>query len=306
MGRVLYPVWLALRRLRRRTGRVALVGLGVATGAGALAAVLAGSLVAQDRSLARATAQVAPAERTVRAVWGGIPGQTGSRWQGLDRQARPILGTLHLGEPFAATLFRESVLGNALVDLGGVQNLGRWVRLESGRLPRPCRPERCEVLQLAGSGPLPHITGLRIVRVGRGKLTSALPIENFISRESEGSILAEAQRYHTAKMPPFLLAEGVRTLADAPALAASYRGYDWVLPIRPGTVHPWTIDRFAADVDRVRSAFSSGSDYFDVIAPVEELQAANDSSRGTAPSKRSTGIGRPSREYLESGPTSSG
>ena len=67
-------------------------------------------------------------QRAVRAVWGGEPGQVGGRWPALDRAARPELRTLGLGEPFAATLFRESEIDGHLVTLGGVENLGRWVR----------------------------------------------------------------------------------------------------------------------------------------------------------------------------------
>jgi len=59
-----------------------------------------------------------------------------------------------------------------LVDLGAVDGLARFVRLRSGRLPASCRPERCEVLQLGGSGPLPSVPGLRLVRVGRATLAS--------------------------------------------------------------------------------------------------------------------------------------
>ena len=45
---------------------------GIAAGAALLAAVLAGSLVAQDRSVERATVRVPAEDRTVRLVWGGI------------------------------------------------------------------------------------------------------------------------------------------------------------------------------------------------------------------------------------------
>ena len=255
-----------------------LVGLGVAAGAAALAGVLGGSLIAQDRSLARAVDRLPGDQRAVRAVWGGQPGQLGGQWSALDRKARAELRTLGLGAPFAATLFREGEFDGHLITLGGVENLGRWVRLRSGHLPAACRPERCEVVQLAGSGPIPSVPGLRLVVVGRGSLASALPIENFISRDQVGSILAEAKRYHTASEPPFLLTNGVREIADAPALADTYRGYDWVVPLSGSLVHPWTTASFARAVTRVRSDFEAGSEFFDLLAPVEEVQAADAAS----------------------------
>jgi hypothetical protein len=277
--RTLFPLTVSRSRLARRPGRVLLVGLGVAAGAAALAGVLGGSLVTRDRSLSRAIDRLPGEQRAVRAVWGGEPGQVGGRWASLDRAARPELRTLGLGEPFAATLFRESEIDGYLVTLGGVEHLRRWVRLSSGRLPRPCRAARCEVVQLAGHGPIPNVPGLRLVVVGRGSLSSALPIENFISRDLVGSILAEALRYHTAALPPFLLAEGVQGIASAPALADTYRGYDWVVPLRGGSLHPWTTSSFARAVTQVRSDFEAGSEFFDLLAPVEEVQAADASSR---------------------------
>ncbi len=126
---------------------------------------------------------------------------------------------------------------------------------------------------------MPNVPGLRLIVVGHGSLISALPIENFISRDLAGSILAEAKRYHTAALPPFLLAEGVQGIADAPALADTYRGYDWVVPLRGGSLHPWTTSGFARAVTRVRSNFEAGSEFFDLLAPVEEVQAADASSR---------------------------
>ena len=50
-------------------------------------------------------------------------------------------------------------------------DLSRWVKLDSGRLPRTCAPGHCEVVQLAGSGPIPR----GFVRVGTGSLVSQAP-----------------------------------------------------------------------------------------------------------------------------------
>src|SRR5205085_4550814 len=63
LRRTLYPLRLARARLGAGGERLALVGVGIVAGAAVLAAVLAGRLVMQDRSLAETTARLAPADR---------------------------------------------------------------------------------------------------------------------------------------------------------------------------------------------------------------------------------------------------
>ena len=95
-----------------------LVGFGIAAGAALLAAVLAGSLVAQDRSVERATARVAPADRTVRLTWAGIASGPGTDVDQLDQISRRALGPL-IGKPTRAMLFRTS-------QVNGFTGAGRW------------------------------------------------------------------------------------------------------------------------------------------------------------------------------------
>src|SRR5207247_10966401 len=112
-------------------------------------------------------------DRAVRAVWPGVPDSPGHRFPALDRAVRPEVASILHREPFAAVVFRETTVGGALVDLGAIDGLRRWVGLRSGRFPRPCRPSSCEVLQMAGAGRLPARAGrLRLVRFGTGTLPS--------------------------------------------------------------------------------------------------------------------------------------
>src|SRR2546423_3979142 len=229
-----FPLWLARVRLAKRLERVALVGLGIAAGSGMLAAVLGGSLLAQDRSVERAASRVSAADRAVRAFWLGIPAQ-GAPWRILDAQARRSLRLISSRPSVGAMLYRQTSIEGRLVDLGAVDGLSRFVRLRSGRTPARCRPEHCEVLQLGGTGPLPSVRGLRLVRVGRATLASAVPFGNLITRETYRSVLSTALLYHTpSSEPPFLVADGVDGLARAPALAGVDRSYVWGLPGEPG------------------------------------------------------------------------
>src|SRR5436190_1329966 len=88
LRRFAFPLRLAWLRLTRRGERVLLVAFGIAAGAALLAAVLAGSLVAQDRSVERATARLPAQDRTVRLVWGGIASGPGTDVAKLDATSR--------------------------------------------------------------------------------------------------------------------------------------------------------------------------------------------------------------------------
>ena len=75
MQRVTRAVAYGLHRLRSDGARSALVVAGVAAAGLLLASVLVGSLVAQDRALARAVDELPPSARTIRAAWFGVPGE---------------------------------------------------------------------------------------------------------------------------------------------------------------------------------------------------------------------------------------
>jgi hypothetical protein len=272
--RLAYPLRLARLRLARRLERVFIVGLGIAAGAAMLAAVLGGSLVAQDRGLARAADRIAPADRAVRALWFGIPAQDAPRAR-LDAWAQPVVG--RFGNPVRAMVFRQTSVDGRLFDLAAVDGVRRFVRLVSGRLPRQCTPARCEVVQLGGRGPLPE--GLGLVRVGRARLDSELPLGNVLTRETASGLIRSAVAYHTPSTPPFLLAEGAAATADLPALDFQYRSYVWTAPLEPDELHPWNAGSFSRRVERARSELATRSAQFAFDAPTEAVAAAVQESR---------------------------
>ncbi len=272
--RIAYVFFLVRARLARRAGRVLLVVAGIAAGAAVLACVLAGAQVMQDRSLARAVGALSPADRSVQAVWFGT---NEASWRSLDRIARPPLEALG-AKPVAVMLYREANVGGRLVDIRAVNGLGRWVRVTSGRLPRPCTATRCEVLEVGGSLPVPHTAGLPLVVVGHGIVSRAAPFAQYIQRPATtGTSLG----YHTPQTPPLVIADGVEALSRAPELETFYRSYAWMLPLTPGSVHPWTVSRLTSEIERKRSQIEASSTLFQVDGPTQALQAAAGTARAS-------------------------
>jgi ABC-type antimicrobial peptide transport system permease subunit len=282
----LYVLGLARRRLGRRSGVTALVALGIAAGAALVFGVRIATTVAQDRAVSQAIERIPDGSRALRAVWFGVPGQSGEPQPALDARVRRALAMVDVGAPTALVLYRESTLAGVFAGLGGIEGIERWVSLRSGRIPRECRPERCEVLRLRAAGRLPQPAGLRLVEVGEAALPSRVlmgdflaPTDNALADAEVSPVLARAAGYHRPPPAPLYLAEGVRTLAAAPALAAVYRSYAWVSPLQSGRPRLWQVDDFAAGVTRARSELQAHTTSFDVVAPVEELREAQATSR---------------------------
>src|SRR6266545_4524113 len=161
----LYPARLALVRLRAAPGRTALVAAGIAVGAAMLALAVGGSSAVRDRAVAEELVRVGPSDASLQVVWSGVPAQASAPVSTLDARAREALRSLARGRPFGVSLFRQASFGGAFISLGGVDGLARWVRVRSGRLPRACTPDDCELL-----------------RIGRSHVTLRLPDADLIAR----------------------------------------------------------------------------------------------------------------------------
>ena len=261
--------------------------LGIAAGASVVFGGRAGTLVAQDRAVAQAIERIPEGNRSVRAVWFGIPAQSNEPQPALDRRARAALEQAGAGPATSLVLFRETTIAGTFAGLGGVEGLRNWVTLRSGRLPAsPCSPERCEVLRLRGEGRLPQPAGVRIVEVGEAVLNDRVlfgdflaPTDNALADAEVSPSLARAAGYHRPAPPPLFLAEGVATLAGLPALDTIFRSYAWVSPIAAGQPRLWEVDDLAAGVARGRSQLQSATSSFDFLAPVEELREVQATSR---------------------------
>ena len=278
-----YVVSLAIRRLRRRDGGALPAALGIAAAGAVLAGILVGATVAKDRSVAQDVERLPAASRAVRASWFGVPAGREEAWPTLDRQARRALAPLPAGAPAPIVLVRESTIGGAFVGLAAVDGLAPHVVLRSGRLPRACTPERCEVLRLRGVGRLPDVPGLRVVQVGTASLRSRqlfgdflAPTDNALADAQLAPAIAGASRYHLPAPGPLVVAEGVAGLVSSPVLGSSYRSYSWVQPLSAGTPRLWEIDGLMADADKARAQLQASSSSWSVALPAQELRAAEE------------------------------
>lgn len=284
LRRLGFAFWLTRARLARRGGRFLLVGLGVAAAAAMLAAVIAGALAAQDRDVAKKVAGIDPASRSIHVTWFSVGGQA-APYSRLDEQVRRRLRAVTDRPAFATSLYRESQLGGGpFLSLGAVDDLGRWVRVRSGRLPRPCTLRRCEVLVVRGGGRIPDMPGLRLVPVGTGDVISPTLFGDAVPSLGlhQSAFVRQSARYHRPAPPPLVLANGVAELDRWPRLRDAYRTYSWVVPLDRRLVRSWTAGPLATRIEHLRSALQAEVFAFDVEAPIDELHAAADSGRVVA------------------------
>jgi len=281
---IAYPLKLASVRIARRAPTALLAAAGVAAGAAMIATVLAGTVVAKDESVGRAIEEIPAAQRSLRAAWFGIPSLT-EGYSTLDESARKSLAGVSEADPAALVLYRESTIAGRFIGLGAVDDLERWVTLRSGRMPRTCEPEHCEVVRLRGAGSLPNVEGLRLVEVGTAAIRSPVlfgdfvaPAENERTRAALSPVYRDAIDYHRPPPAPLVLAEGVEGLVGSRELETVYRSYAWVVPLAPGSVRAWNIDAFAVDVARARTSFQNTSFAADLSAPLVDLGAASEAS----------------------------
>jgi hypothetical protein len=279
LRRLGFPLRLVGARLRGGGERLALIAVGVIAGAAVLAAVLAGRLVMQDRALAQATAQLAPGDRIVTVTWSGA---VAGGWSGLNRFVSPKLEAVTGKPPVAAMLFREASIQGRLVNLRAADDVGRYVRLVSGRLPAVCVPAHCEVLRLKGAGPIPSTKALHLIEVGRAVLKPDAPFASYVLPAPPTEEVARAVRYHTPQPSPIVLANGVNGLSQTKELETFYRSYAWFTPVAGGDVHPWAVGAFAQKVQRLTAQVDANSYAFQVTAPTDALATAAGSSKVAA------------------------
>ena len=263
--RVLLPVRFALRRMRAHAQRTTVVAVGIAVGAAVLALTAVGAGAVQDRAVQRGLAQLQPSDRAIEAVWSGVPAQSSLSLPQLDRLARDALRPVLHQRPFGVVEFRQATWGGAFVNLGAVDGLARWLVLRSGRLPRPCKPDDCELVQIGGAPVAPRLPYLHVV--GRATFRAGAPLSAYFG----GS----------GPRPPILLADGMLAFARVPLPDAALiaRSYGWIVPVAPGSLHDWELASLGTRLDRAQARLERASDIFGLSAPIDTLSAVRATGR---------------------------
>src|SRR3954451_1261480 len=265
---LLAPISVAAARIRRRPQRGLLAALGIAAATARLAATIVGGGGSSELSVQRALAAVPIDQRAMRVLWSGAPP---GGYKAVDPPATRALAQLAPGPAVHTVLYRETRFENSRIAVvTGVNDIARWVTLTSGRLPRSCTPSRCEVVQVAGAPmPVAAVGPTRLVKVGTGRLTSALPF---------GSVTDLGVSAGHRAPPATLVSGDVEQVSQLPGLAPIYRTYSWTRPIDPDRVHSWDIGLLLGREAQALTGLSSSFSQWSISAPDQALIDATDRS----------------------------
>jgi len=272
-------VSLALHRLRGRLSATLLL-IAAITAATAVASTIASlSDVATDTAVQQALAAMDPGDRALR-VTGFAP--SSDHAADLEAAARASLADASslTTEPVAGAIFRSVRDPITPYDLQvvAVDGPSSTVDLSEGRLPAPCDGHACEAILLsAAAAPADlattvHIAGLEIRIVGRGTLTTSVPLSNLDQRGPERPGLDTDHPTAGLEVPPaFLLVDGVTAITHSPDVATVGRQYFWTAPLRADVIHPWSVDPLLADLDQARARLAAAAPSLNLFAPTQQI-----------------------------------
>ena len=152
----------------------------------------------------------------------------------------------------------------------------------SGRLPRACTAERCEVSSgSAAQARCPTCRGSRSSRSARrcsarascSATSSRRPTTRSRTRRSRPA-LRDASQYHRPPPAPLVVAEGVDALVSSPVLARSYRSYAWVQRSAPARRGSGRSTVLVAGPTPPAPALEAQSPSWALTLPAEELREA--------------------------------
>ena len=263
MRAALYVVGLAFGRVRRRSSGALLAAVGIAIGTAVLIGVLAGTKIAQDRSVSQAVERIPAASRSVRAVWFGVPvgADAGVSRARRDRALEARRASACPARRRSSSSARAPSPGH-FVSLAGVDG-PRAVRPPDERTPAACvharRAARC--CGCAARARCRTRPGCGSCRSGRATLRSSqlfgdflAPTDNALEDRELAPALQQGASYHRPPPAPLVVAEGIEALTRAPATANTYRSYAWVWPLAAGRPRLWEIDGLVARSERARAA----------------------------------------------------
>jgi hypothetical protein len=247
-----------------------------------LVGIFGGSLIARERALQRALAQLPTDERTFHVDLVGLPSE--QPYARMNRTATSALSTLSGREPLRVGFFRDFWLDGEFVRFVGIDRLRDHVRLRSGRLPRSCRPDACEVLQIGEQGRrVLDEGGIHLVRVGTADLRDVTAFGPAFQHLSQYRAQASLVR------STVLLPRDSSSFEQLPALQLLQRERSWIAPIDPSAIHSWQIDGLIDRESRVQTALAQRDPSFTLSGPDVALLDAR--SKGQISTQRMVLVG---------------
>ena len=269
---------LARHRLAGRAGATILLVAAVAAATGLTGTIRALGLSATDTAVTDALARLDPADRAVRIT--AFRPSSERRAEFEEGAAAAMATVAGYTEPHAAGVILRRVRDPGApydLQLVGVDGAAAWTDLADGRLPRPCDGPSCEAVLLSVI-PVPadlpatlHVGSLEVRIVGRGTLTSPIPLGHLDER---GPVPPPTDPTAQNPNPPpaLLLVEGLAAAGDAPGAGSIGRTYFWTAALRTPTIHPWTNGAFQAALDVARRGLAQASPDFALTAPSEPVR----------------------------------
>ncbi len=267
--RIGYPIRYGAWTLRRRARSHLLATAALAVAVAFVVALGAVATLSESAILGRGLGGVDPGRRNVQLGHFGVP-PVGGGASSVEQTARRILAGVTEREPVHVVQYKTLENGGSTFALSGIDGAGRFLSLKSGRAPRTCRPERCEVVIAGGSGRVPVVDGVRIVVVGRGDISSPVPFSRLLGTRAA----AVGDFVGRGRAPVFMVAEGARTVGALPALSSLYRSDVWIAPLDEGDVRPWNLDGLRERLRKAAAAIALEPDQYDLASPVPQLDAA--------------------------------
>ncbi len=206
-------------------------------GSAALAAVLSGRLVMQDRALAQATASCRRASARCRSRGSAPSAAPGARSTATSRGARRLTGR----EPVRAMLYREAQVNSHFVNLRGADDLARWVTC----VGRPAADLRADATARSCGSPASG-RSRRNRRSGSSRSDGNADAERALSRRSS-SRRTPASRRRSPLPPPAPRRSCSPRASTALADTRARPVLPFVRVVRataPGDVHPWTVGSY--------------------------------------------------------------
>lgn len=233
--------------------------------------VCATRAVSAEVSLRRATAVLAPADRSVTL---SIVDSTGQEQYGrLDSGVEAVLRKLGGGIPIRQVIFRETTdtNGGGFV-LAAADGLAGLVRVTEGRLPASCRPERCEVIQVGDSPSTTFDAGL--VQSSFGLVV--------VGKAQRSNDLLLSGTFQTADDTPLLVGDGTDNVVALAALNTHGRTFGWVQPVDSSRVIDLGVTDWLGRADRAPDELDALSPYFVGTVPDDAVAAETRRAQASA------------------------